>query len=197
METKQKIVAASADLFNLKGYDGCSLQDIMMATGLKKGGIYNYFKSKDDIAAAAFDYNLDRVIAKFRERLDCDNTSTEKIFSVIDVMSGLADGTTMKGGCPVFNTAVISSNHEFLKAKAREGLDLLKEYIKIKIEEGKESCEFVEGADSEKISAMIIMTLEGGVMMSRIYDDINHINVARDYLKHYLNKFLLIKPHNK
>jgi len=29
---------------------------VMQATGLKKGGIYNHFQSKDELAVAAFDY---------------------------------------------------------------------------------------------------------------------------------------------
>jgi TetR/AcrR family transcriptional repressor of nem operon len=30
------------------------MADLMAATGLKKGGIYNHFRNKDDIALAAF-----------------------------------------------------------------------------------------------------------------------------------------------
>lgn len=190
--TKEKIVSASADLFNSKGYDGCSLYDIMEATGLKKGGIYNYFKNKDEIALEAFDYSLNIIIAKFRERLDKDKTSKQKLFSVLDVLAGLGDGSTFEGGCPVFNTAVYSGNHKVLKQKARAGLEMLKTYIKIKIEEGKLNCEFVENGDSERIASLIIMTMEGSVIMSRLYEDTCHIDTAKGYLKHYLEKYLFI-----
>jgi AcrR family transcriptional regulator len=46
-ETKEKIIKQAAELFNQQGYLGSSVSDIMRATGLKKGGIYNYFQSKD------------------------------------------------------------------------------------------------------------------------------------------------------
>ncbi len=55
-QTKARIIQQAAELFNQQGYAGSSIADIMQATGLKKGGIYNHFKSKDELALAAFDY---------------------------------------------------------------------------------------------------------------------------------------------
>jgi len=68
-DTRHKIIEESARLFNMRGYHGCSLQDIMDATNLKKGGIYNYFSTKDEIAYAAFDYSFNLVLARFTEAL--------------------------------------------------------------------------------------------------------------------------------
>ena len=48
-ETRQRIIAQAAPLFNQLGYEGCSLQDIMDATGLEKGGIYRHFGSKEEL----------------------------------------------------------------------------------------------------------------------------------------------------
>src|SRR5260370_8662436 len=55
-QTRKKIVAAAAPIFNQRGYDGSSLNDLMEATGLKKGGIYRHFSSKEELAAEAFAY---------------------------------------------------------------------------------------------------------------------------------------------
>ncbi len=54
--TRQRIIALAAPLFNQHGYNGCSLNDIMEATGLEKGGIYRHFESKEELAAEAFDF---------------------------------------------------------------------------------------------------------------------------------------------
>ena len=40
--TKANIIRQAAELFNQKGYAGSLIADIMQATGLKKGGIYNH-----------------------------------------------------------------------------------------------------------------------------------------------------------
>ena len=54
--TRRKIIEAAAPIFNRYGYEGSSLNALMEATGLKKGGIYRHFASKEELAAEAFDY---------------------------------------------------------------------------------------------------------------------------------------------
>jgi len=55
-QTRTMILERSAPLFNQQGFFGASLSDIMHATGLEKGGIYNHFASKEQLALEAFDY---------------------------------------------------------------------------------------------------------------------------------------------
>jgi AcrR family transcriptional regulator len=45
--TRSYIIERSAPLFNRQGYAGTSLKDIMEATGLEKGGIYNHFVANE------------------------------------------------------------------------------------------------------------------------------------------------------
>ena len=56
-QTRREIVEKAAPLFNKKGYECTSLSDLMHATGLKEGGIYRHFSSKEELATAAFDYS--------------------------------------------------------------------------------------------------------------------------------------------
>src|ERR1700755_2682335 len=69
-ETRQRIIAAAAPIFNKQGYAGCALSDIMAATGLEKGGIYRHFESKEEIAAEAFDYAWTIAMALRRKGLE-------------------------------------------------------------------------------------------------------------------------------
>ena len=55
-QTRQRIVAKAATLFNQRGFDGSSMADLMEATGLEKGGIYRHFSTKEELAEEAFDY---------------------------------------------------------------------------------------------------------------------------------------------
>src|SRR5579862_197704 len=61
-QTRKKIVAAAAPIFNKRGYEGSSLNDLMEATGLKKGGIYRHFSSKEELAAEALDYTWEAAL---------------------------------------------------------------------------------------------------------------------------------------
>ena len=100
--TRQLIIEKSAELFNKFGYDGCALSDIMKATNLKKGGIYNHFKNKDEIALAAFDYSVYKVFKRFRERLNRESTAYGKLQATIEVYASFAKDPVVSGGCPIF-----------------------------------------------------------------------------------------------
>src|SRR3984957_19339565 len=54
--TRQKIVETAAVLFNQRGFTGCSMGDIVAASGLEKGTLYGHFSTKEELAVLAFDY---------------------------------------------------------------------------------------------------------------------------------------------
>src|SRR5580658_6475715 len=103
-QTRKKIVEAAAPIFNKRGYKGSSLNDLMEATGLKKGGIYRHFSSKEELAAEAFDYTWEAAWKARMLHLDEQETGPGKlkrlIANFIDYRPGVA------GGCPVLNSAV-------------------------------------------------------------------------------------------
>lgn len=48
-QTLEKIIETSTQLFIEKGYEQTSIQDILDALSLSKGGLYHHFKSKEEI----------------------------------------------------------------------------------------------------------------------------------------------------
>ncbi|HEY1461965.1 MAG TPA: TetR/AcrR family transcriptional regulator [Terriglobales bacterium] len=48
-KTRAKIVDSARRLFNRKGFDNVSIQQIMAGAGLTHGGFYSHFKSKSDL----------------------------------------------------------------------------------------------------------------------------------------------------
>lgn len=196
--TREKIIQQASELFNTYGYHGCSLSHIMEATKLKKGGIYNHFRNKDEIAVEAFNYNYDRVLKRFRDKLNTDKTSFDKLISIIDVFSSFVDDPIVQGGgCPIFNTAMDATNtHPALKQKAKEGIQGLKKYITIKLEEGIAAGEFRADIKVHQVATLLISSLEGSIIMARVEDNRECVNYAAEYLKGYIKNSLLITAKN-
>jgi TetR/AcrR family transcriptional regulator, cholesterol catabolism regulator len=48
-EPRQEILRAAARLFQQRGYDATSMNDVAAALKLSKGGLYHHFESKDEI----------------------------------------------------------------------------------------------------------------------------------------------------
>ncbi len=87
--TKQRIIEKAAILFNKHGYAGSSINDIMKLTGLQKGGIYNHFKSKDEIAVAAFEYTLSTIVAAVIAKVGTQTTAIDRLHAFVDSFRGL------------------------------------------------------------------------------------------------------------
>src|SRR6202161_1625844 len=120
-QTRRKIVEAAAPIFNKRGYAGSSLSELMDATGLKKGGIYRHFSSKEELAAEAFDYTWEAAWNARLLHLDEKASGIEKlkqlIANFVDYRSPVA------GGCPILNTAIDSDDgNPVLRARVAKAL---------------------------------------------------------------------------
>ena len=65
-QTRQEIVAAARRLFYRRGYTNTSFSDIVAVTGVQRGNIYHYFKTKEDILAAVIEQRLVEIEAALR-----------------------------------------------------------------------------------------------------------------------------------
>ena len=165
----------------------------MEATSLQKGGIYNHFRNKDELALEAFDYTFAKVIKRFRQRLDQDKTSAEKLHSVIAVFHSLHNDPVTEGGCPISNMAFFSGEgHPEIKQRAKESFRILENYIAIKVEEGMDRKEFKKTLDPAAVAALFVATLEGAIMLSRIGKKSYHMDVVASFLKNYIGKEMLV-----
>ena len=52
-EIRKKIITSARKLFNRRGFENVSLNEIMAEAGLTRGGFYSYFESKSDLYAEA------------------------------------------------------------------------------------------------------------------------------------------------
>jgi TetR/AcrR family transcriptional regulator, transcriptional repressor for nem operon len=185
-QTRQEIIRKAAPIFNQRGYDGAALSDLMRATGLEKGGIYRHFESKEQLAAEAFDYAWKLAIdTRFEGTQDIPNAVDRlKLFvrNFRDQRSGL-----VAGGCPLLNTAIDSDDaHPPLRRKARRALDYWLGRLESIAEEGKRRAEVRSAVDSEELATLIVNTLEGGLMVSRLQRRDEALDLACRHLAEYL-----------
>jgi TetR/AcrR family transcriptional repressor of nem operon len=158
----------------------------MQATGLEKGGIYRHFDSKEQLAAEAFDYAWNLALdARLKGTQEISN-SVDRLKQIIwnfrDRRAGL-----VPGGCPLLNTAIDSDDgNPHLRIKAREALRLWLSRMCAVIEEGKRRREIRSGVDSFQLATLIVSTLEGSLMVSRLQKDADSQNVACRHLSDHL-----------
>jgi TetR/AcrR family transcriptional regulator, transcriptional repressor for nem operon len=166
--TRRRIVEQSAAVFNRHGYSGTSMSQLMDATGMEKGGIYRHFESKQELAAAAFDYAW-TVVSEPRQRgLDTCTSALEKLLLLVRNFIEQPP-RTLPGGCPLLNTAIDSDDgNAVLRSKALVALNKWREGLVEIVREGQQNRELRKDADPEQVATVMIASLEGAVMMSRM-----------------------------
>jgi TetR/AcrR family transcriptional regulator, transcriptional repressor for nem operon len=185
-ETRQEIIRKAAPIFNRKGYSGAALSDLMRATGLEKGGIYRHFESKQELAVDAFAH-------AWKISLDARFEGTEEISNTVDRLKQIVrnfrdrrDGL-VPGGCPLLNTAIDSDDgNPPLRAKARQALSSWVYRLQSIAEEGKRRGEVRSQVDSAELATLIVSTLEGGLMVTRLQRKDDALDSACRHLEEYL-----------
>jgi TetR/AcrR family transcriptional regulator, transcriptional repressor for nem operon len=184
--TKERIIEAAAPVFNRNGFVGTSLSDLMEATGLQKGGIYRHFKSKEELAVAAFDHAW-RVARKTRW-LDVDKTEgaigqlQKLVANFVERRAGL-----VQGGCPVLNTAIDSDDgNPVLRDHVRKALQQWAKGICDIVAAGIQSHEIRRDVDAQAVATLLISALEGAIMMTRLQESTQPLEKVREYLNSFL-----------
>lgn len=191
-KTRQLIVERSAPLFNTKGYAGTSMNDIMAATGLTKGGLYGNFDSKDEIAALAFEYSYNKVKTALVAVIKQQQTSLEKLYAILNFYRSYTIRPQIEGGCPVQNTGIDADDaYPFLKKKARQALNDMLTGLEHIIQNGIKYKEFRSTVQPRREAEIIYAQIEGAIMMAKISDDANLLNRILDNLRSYIDTQLV------
>ena len=77
---KNTIIENSLKLFSKKGFYNTTIPDIARSMKMSVGNMYNYFKSKEELAKYAIKYSTNILATELREINNMDISSKEKIF---------------------------------------------------------------------------------------------------------------------
>jgi len=184
--TRQKIVADTAALFNTRGYEGTSLTDLMAATGLKKGGIYRHFASKEELAAEAFDYAWSA--ARALREPDVDQTVDPIGWLKAHIDNLVSRRPAIAGGCPLLNTAIEADDgNPVLRARVAKALRSWISRVEHVLDEARKKGTIRGSIDPKTVATVIVSTLEGALMISRLEKDSEALLKAREHLYAYLD----------
>ena len=163
------------------------MADLMEATRLEKGGIYRHFPSKEAVAAEAFDYAWEEAFQERVRDLGSISGSVDRLEHLI--ANFVERRSSIPGGCPLLNTAVeCDDGNPVLRERARQALGKWQNLLTSVINEGIQRREIRSGVDPNRLAMLIISSLEGALMISRLERNRDALVAARSHLDSYLEK---------
>ena len=170
----------TATLLKTAGYLRAPLSAIMKVTGVKKGGIYHHFASREELALEAFQYSTRALGARMMEAIERESTAKAKL--VVLIHFPFTD-QYWRGGCPIGNLAVESDDENpRLCTAARDTMEWLIGLFTRVIEEGIKRKEFAR-ADARARAVQMVAELEGGILLSNLYKDERYLRGVVDRLE--------------
>jgi len=166
--TKGKILAEATRLVHKKGFEATTINDLVAATGFKKGCLYFHFSGKDELMTAV----LEKAKADFFALLDsvlAGKTPGERLNNFFKAVIEFQKKSGFTGGCIFGNTALEMSDKDervtlFVKGLFDEWAEKIRKVVKAAQDAGDIRSDIPAGI----IAKHIIMTIEGGIMLARL-----------------------------
>lgn len=192
--TKKHIIEQVAKLMNQKGFMSTSVSEIVQVTGMKKGGIYNHFKDKEEITLEAFDQCCNIMQQHIEKELLLKTSAKDRLLAFVEAYCSFGNNSSLPGGCAIMNASVEADDGQSPKLLEKAQIvmhDLIK-FLEEILKNGIENKEFHSEIDQKKTATVIMSTIEGGILLSQIFVDRSHISTVKDHLFFYINHDLSI-----
>ena len=187
--TRALIIEQAAHLFNKKGYSGTSMQDVLDATGLAKGGIYGHFSSKEEIAVEAFEFASGQVLRELGTRIKSQENAHTKLIAIINYYYNFLDHSPIEGGCPILNySAHMGDVIPELQKSILLAVNKMLQSIAGIVEKGKHYKQVQATVDPKAFADLFYSRIEGAIMLAKVTGDRDKLNRLLDDLKQYIKK---------
>ena len=165
--TRQNIIEKSLQLFCVKGYYNTSINDILEATGLTKGGLYGHFSSKVDIWYAVYDEARGIWRQVVFKGIQSNSSPLERIqiFIENDIKNKLGDDI-FEGGCFFHSMLVeLSGQSAAMSKHILGGFRQLAELLCTWLEQADQQGLLKKGLNFNEIANYIIISLNGAAAL--------------------------------
>lgn len=161
--TRQSIIEKSMQLFSVKGYFNTSIDAIVKATGLTKGGVYGHFRNKEEIWYAVYDQCVrmwkDIVFQGVRDLPD-PLARIEKVLE--NGLKNYLGADVFEGGCFLLNSLVeLSGQSPAMSSHLLSGFQRLAALLRAWLQEAEQQGRLQAGLDLQGIANFLVIALNG------------------------------------
>ncbi|HJP78954.1 MAG TPA: TetR/AcrR family transcriptional regulator [Pseudonocardiaceae bacterium] len=165
--TRERIVAAAADLMYRHGVAGTSTPAVRDAAGVSSSQIYHYFADKDALTRAVITFQSEAILshqAPLLARLD----SIEALRSWRKVVVNAARGQNGTGGCPLGSlSSELSDDHPWARDALAASFTAWSEAIRAGLAAMIDNGTLRPDTDAAALSLALLAAVQGGLVLAQ------------------------------
>lgn len=178
--TKSKLLETANELIWKSSYGFVSVDDICNAAGIKKGSFYYYFSSKAELAVATMEESFLSYEVQIVDIFSQQDSPLERFENLVNFIyekqKQALDKYGKVCGCPFASLgSEMAGNEELIQKKADEIIHRQATIFQGTLQEMIDSAKLPLDTDIANMSAQIITTILGQVMVARIQNNLNSL----------------------
>ncbi len=184
MSTKRDdIIDTTTDLLERQGYFATGLNQIVAESGAPKGSLYYYFPGgKDEITEEA----IRKAGADVAERIELvmsrADSAAEGVAAMVDGISRAMEAADFGAGGPITTVAIeTAGQNERLSTACEQVYESWREAFETHIR-----ASGVGGARAERLSTLVLASMEGAIILARTYKSVDPLRRAGAELRELL-----------
>ncbi len=165
--TRRDVIEKSLQIFTVKGFYNTSINDVLDATGLTKGGLYAHFDGKEALWNAAYE----RAVEVWREivfkGVRAVPDPLDRIVRTIENdLRHYVCGEVFEGGCFFFNMLVeLSGQSPAMSGRIVEGFVRFSDLLASWLEEARSAGKLAEGVRAREVADFIVISINGAAAL--------------------------------
>lgn len=148
-------------LFATKGFNGTSMNDIVIESGLSKGAIYGHFESKERLFLSLWERMAVVGVDQLKQMFSPDESAVDKLTKVATVTMASSCDCPPEMGRMQLEFMVAASRMESMESGMQKRYETIHTPIREIFEEGIENGEFREDLDAEALTSILFAALDG------------------------------------
>jgi len=181
--TKQKIIDDATRVFQRKGFGASSISDLLDATGVTKGNLYFHFPGKEAVGIAVLQQEAERFM-RFLDEALVGETPAACLDNFFTMALCKHQKSGFVGGCLFGNTALEASDTFPVYAQiVSDVFDQWIDKLQGKVSDAQSLGLIRDDLPATNLAQMIVATIEGGIMQSRLQKSADPMSRCLDTLR--------------
>ena len=178
--TRERIVAAAADLVHERGVAATSLDDVREVTDTSKSQLYHYFADKSALVRAVVDLQVEQVLrAQFPDDDPLDSLPALRRWR--DRVVTMNEDARCAGGCPLGRLASeLADTDPAARTALAAGFARWQERLAGALRTIRDRGELSPGVDPDALAMGLLAAVQGGLLLGQASQSLTPLRAALD-----------------